>query len=77
MGAQLCLTLCDPMDLWPIRLLCPWIFSARILEWLPLPSPGDLPDPGMEPASPALAGRCFTTEPPDDLLVWYMEQLMN
>ena len=28
------------------------------------PSPGDLPDPGMEPASPALASRFFTTEPP-------------
>jgi len=30
---------------------------------LPLPSPGDLPNPGIRPASPALAGRCFTTEP--------------
>ena len=39
---------------------------------LPLPSAGDLPDPGIEPvslASPALAGRLFTTsvtgKPPD------------
>ena len=31
---------------------------------LPFPSPGDLPDPGTEPASSALAGRFFTTEPP-------------
>ena len=31
---------------------------------LPFPSPGDLPDPGIEPASPALAGRVFTAEPP-------------
>ena len=31
---------------------------------VPLPSPGDLPDPGIEPTSPALAGRFFTTEPP-------------
>ena len=33
---------------------------------LPLPSPGDLPDPGIEPmslASPALAGGFFTTSP--------------
>jgi len=30
---------------------------------LPFPSPGDLPDPGIEPASPELAGRFFTTEP--------------
>ena len=27
-------------------------------------SPGDLPDPRIELASPALAGRFFTTEPP-------------
>ena len=34
---------------------------------LPLPTPGDLPNPGIEPkslASPALAGRFFTTVPP-------------
>ena len=31
---------------------------------LPFPSPGDLPDPRIEPMSPALAGRFFTTEPP-------------
>jgi len=30
---------------------------------LPFPSPGDLPDPGIDPASPALAGGFFTTEP--------------
>ena len=29
---------------------------------LPFPSPGDLPDSGIEPTSPALAGRFFTTE---------------
>ena len=32
---------------------------------LPFPSPRDLPDPGMGPASLALAGRFFTGEPPD------------
>ena len=31
---------------------------------LPFPAPGDLPDPGIKPASPALAGGFFTTEPP-------------
>ena len=30
---------------------------------LPFPSPGDLPNLGMEPVSPPLAGRFFTTEP--------------
>ena len=41
------------------------IFQARILEWLPFPSPGDLSYPGIEPASLvflALAGRFFTTQ---------------
>ena len=32
------------------------------------PSPGDLPDPGIESASPALAGRFFTAEPPGEPL---------
>ena len=35
------------------------ISHARIL----LPPPGDFPDPGIEPASPALVGGFFTTEP--------------
>ena len=30
---------------------------------LPFPSPGGLPDPGIESVSPALAGGFFTTEP--------------
>ena len=35
--------------------------QARIL---PFPSPGDLPDPGIKPISPALADGFYTTEPP-------------
>ena len=31
---------------------------------LPFPSPEDLPDLGITPASPALAGRFFATVPP-------------
>ena len=31
---------------------------------MPFPSPGDLLNPGIEPASLALAGGFFTTEPP-------------
>jgi len=31
---------------------------------LPFPSPGDLPDSGIKPDSPALAGGFFTTEAP-------------
>ena len=31
------------------------------------PPPGDLPDPGITPTSPALAGGFFTAEPPGKL----------
>ena len=39
---------------------------SRQAYWsgLPFPSPGDLPDTGIEPAPPRLAGGFFTTEPP-------------
>ena len=33
-------------------------------EWIAFPSPGDLPDPGIGPASSALAGGFFITAPP-------------
>ena len=44
-----------PHGLQPARLLCPWGFS-RQEHWsrLPCPPPGDLPDPGIKPRSPAL-----------------------
>ena len=31
---------------------------------LPFPSPGDLPDPGIKPRSPALEADALTSEPP-------------
>jgi len=31
---------------------------------LPFPSPGDLPDPGIEPRSPTLQADALTSEPP-------------
>ena len=52
-ATQSCLTLCDPMDCSPPGSSVHGILQARILG-LPFPSPGDLPDPGIEPASPAL-----------------------
>ena len=43
---------CDPMDCRPPGSSAHGILQARILEWLPFPSPGDLPKPGIEPRSP-------------------------
>ena len=62
---QLCLTLCNPMDGSLPGSTVYEIFQAKI--WLPFPSLGDLPNPGIKPMSPvslALADRFFTTEPP-------------
>ena len=42
------------------------ISQARILDGLSFPTPGDLPESGMESESLALAGGFFTTEPPRD-----------
>ena len=63
MHAQSCLTLCDPVD-------CTHPGSSMRLSrqeyWrgLPFPPLGDLPDPGIAPVAPALAGEIFTTKPP-------------
>ena len=55
---------------WHVSPPGPWVhgtFQARVLEWVPFPTPGYLPDPGIAPsslASSALAGRFFTAVPP-------------
>ena len=36
--------------------------NPGILEWVAYPSPGDLPNPGMEPGSPALQAGSLPTE---------------
>ena len=57
---------CLPLHgLYPASLLCPLDFPSKNTgSELPFLSLGDLPDPSIEPASPALAGGFFTTEPP-------------
>ena len=53
--AQSCPTLCEPMDYVAYQ-APPSVGFPRQEYWsgLPVPSPGDLPDPGIEPGSPAL-----------------------
>ena len=56
-----CLTLCNPMEFnSPSGSSGHRIFPRR---GLPFPSPGDLPDSGIEPRCPALAGKFFSTKP--------------
>ena len=62
--AQSCPTLCDPVN---CTLPCFSIhgnLQARILEWVTISFSGDLPDPGIEPGSPALEADALTSEPP-------------
>ena len=39
------------------------ILQASILEWVAIPSPGDLLNPGIEPRSPALQVDSLPAEP--------------
>ena len=80
--AKLCLTLCNPVDCSPQAPLSMAFSRQEYWSGLPFSSPGDLPDPGMESASPmscALAGRFFTTEPPytKSLLHHYSEYTIS
>ena len=83
--AQSCLTLCDPTDCKPARLLCPWnspgkdtgMDSCSLLQatsWILLPyprrSPGDLPSPGIKPRSPALLAVWATREDSHIISLW-------
>ena len=47
-----------PVDCSPPSSSIHGILQARILEWVAI-SLGDLPDPGIEPRSTHIAGRCF------------------
>ena len=59
---QLCLTLWDPIDYIPQGSSVLGILQARILEWSAIPSPGNLPDPGIKPGSPALQADSLLSE---------------
>ena len=61
--AQSCPILCDPMDCSPPASSVYWILQARILAWVPFPSPGDLHDPGIKLRSPALQEDSLPAEP--------------
>ena len=65
--SQLCQTLCDPTNCSLPGSSSVGFSRQEYWSGLPLPPPGDLPNPGIEPlspASPALAVIFFTTEPP-------------
>ena len=60
---QLCPTLCDPIDYSLPGFSVHGILQARILKWVAIPFPVELPDPGIEPCSPELQGDSLPSEP--------------
>ena len=56
------------MTLWTVACKAPLSMRLSKQEYgheLPFPTPGGLPDPGIEPESPALVGGFFTAESPE------------
>ena len=41
-----------------------WLFATPWTSGMPFPSPGDLPDPGIEPGFPTLQADSLLSEPP-------------
>ena len=55
------------VTLWAVAYLASLSMGFSRQEYwsrLPFPSPGELPDPGIEPGSPALEADALTSEPP-------------
>ena len=57
--------LCDRIDRSPPGSSVHGISQATVLEWVVISFSRKSLDPGIEPTSPALASRFFTTEPPE------------
>ena len=61
--AQLCLTLCDPMDSILQGSSVRGIFQARILEWVAISFSRESSAPGIESRSPTLQANSLPSEP--------------
>ena len=62
--AQSCPTLCNPWTVAHQASLSMGFSRQEYWSGSPFPSPGDLPDPEMEPTSPALQADALTSGPP-------------
>ena len=60
---QLCRTLCDPLTIVHQASLSMGFSRKEYWSGLPCPSPGDIPDSGIEPRSPALQADSLPAEP--------------
>ena len=61
---QSCPTFCNPTDCSPPGSPVLGILQAGILEWMPFPSPEDLPNPRTEPRPLAMQANSLPFEPP-------------
>ena len=61
---QSSMTLCHPMDYSPPGSSAMGFSRQEYWSGLPFPTPGDLPDPGIEPSPPALQADSLLSEPP-------------
>ena len=71
---QSCPTLCDP---WAVAHQAPPSMGFSRQEYwsgLPFPSPGDLPDPGIEPRSPTLQADALTSVPQEETIFQLMPE---
>ena len=72
---QLCLTYYNP---WTVALQAPLSMEFSRQEYwseLPFLSPGDLPNPGMEPGSPTLQADCLPSESRGKPLTGFIKML--
>ena len=74
-GAQSCPTLCNPMDCNHQAPLSVGFLRQEYRSELLFSLPGDLPNPGIKPTSPALTDDFFTTEPPGKLYIGTISDL--
>ena len=71
--AQSCPTLCDPIDCGLQGSYVDGILQQKYWSELPFPTLGCLPEPVIEPRSPALQADSLLTEPPgkpNDIGTW-------
>ena len=74
---QSCLILCDPIDCSLQAPLSMEFFRQKYWRELSFPSSGDLPNPGIEPTSPALQVDSLLPEPSGEQLYYKHEDSKN
>ena len=75
--AQLCLTLCSPMKHSPQAPLFMGFSRQECWSGLPFPSPGDLPNPEIEPGSPTLQADSLLSELSGKLLLLLLSRFSH